>query len=264
MGDPQRRLVKDDIGVLHERCHQLAVADIALDHANRPAAHRPLEIFRPSPDHVVERDDLGAALVAQQIDDMRADKSGPASDQNSFSLQISQDTLLFSLLSRPKTPLDASRSLRRAYAASTNSDLFQLARPLRSTCSGRSSGIDRKRKELIGQRFGDRQIPGAISETGISLLKMDWHGIMNADADAGCLRLSAPHRAAQAVRHRRDRRAGCARAALAACIGCFASRRSYCDGHRPARFGPGFDVVHLHVQHRALDSVHAIVVTGTT
>ena len=70
--------------------HQLAVADIALDQPDRPARHAPLEVFRPAAHHVVERDDLDAALVAQQVDDMRADKAGAAGDQNALSLQISQ------------------------------------------------------------------------------------------------------------------------------------------------------------------------------
>ncbi len=59
-----------------------------------PRASARLEIFRPSSDHVVERDDFDATLVAQEVDDMRADEAGAAGDQNSFSLQISQDTLL--------------------------------------------------------------------------------------------------------------------------------------------------------------------------
>ena len=45
MGDAQCSLMKDDIGSLHQRRHQLAVADIALDQANGPARHAHAEDF---------------------------------------------------------------------------------------------------------------------------------------------------------------------------------------------------------------------------
>ena len=74
--------------------HELAVADIAVDQAHGPPRHGAPKIFRPPPHHIIERNDFDAALVAQQVDDMRADKARPTRDQNAPTLKISQDALL--------------------------------------------------------------------------------------------------------------------------------------------------------------------------
>ena len=60
-----------------------------------PRADARFEVFGPSADHVVEGNDFDTALVAQQIDDVGADKSSSASHQNALPLQMSQHTLLF-------------------------------------------------------------------------------------------------------------------------------------------------------------------------
>ncbi|MEH2540870.1 MULTISPECIES: hypothetical protein [unclassified Bradyrhizobium] len=65
-----------------------------MNQTHGPARDGPPEVFRPPSHHVIERNDFGAAFVAQQVDDMRTDKAGSARNQNAPTLQISQDALL--------------------------------------------------------------------------------------------------------------------------------------------------------------------------
>ena len=112
-----------------------------------PRADARFEVFRPSADHVVERNDFDTALVAQQIDDVGADESGAAGHQNALPLQMSQRHSPIRLLTG-KTSLSKIRyrptqaSARTAFSSSVTTSAH-LLRP--------KFGIDRKREELIGQ-----------------------------------------------------------------------------------------------------------------
>ena len=52
---------------------------------NGTIGSRVCEVLRPATHHIVESDDLRAAFVTKEIDDMRADKSRPSGHQNAFS-----------------------------------------------------------------------------------------------------------------------------------------------------------------------------------
>ena len=58
MGDPQCCLMENDIGRLHQRGHQICVANISVDQPHGATDHGLLEIFRPAPHQIVERHDL--------------------------------------------------------------------------------------------------------------------------------------------------------------------------------------------------------------
>src|SRR5882672_9584310 len=146
MGYSQRRLVKDYVGCLRERRQQVAVADIAMYQTNRSSRRRALQVFGPSANHVVQGNDFDTALVAQQIDDVGADESSSASHQNALSLQMSQHTLLFTC-STGETSLSKPGIERCGFS---ENGLFQLLDHFANLLLPKL-GVDRKRKQLIGQ-----------------------------------------------------------------------------------------------------------------
>ncbi len=84
LGDPDRRLVEDDVDPLGELVHQPAVADVALDDGQRCRSPPPSARFVAAPaDEVVEDDYLRRAALDQLVDQGRADRSGAAGDEHS-------------------------------------------------------------------------------------------------------------------------------------------------------------------------------------
>jgi hypothetical protein len=131
VGDTKCCLMKDNVGRLHQCRHELAIADIAMDHTHGTARGGASKIFRSSPHHVIERNDFDAAFVAQQVDDMRADKAGPSGDQNAPTFQISQDALLLLGLGKQTCicfDRDALGSLDK-YRLQLGHDLCRLVQP---------------------------------------------------------------------------------------------------------------------------------------
>ncbi len=90
MGDAQSGLVKHRVGARHERSHQLCITDVALDDPQGAggAALRLGKVLQPAPHHVIDHDNLGAALFHQQIDDMGADEACTAGDEHPLSTKL--------------------------------------------------------------------------------------------------------------------------------------------------------------------------------
>ncbi len=90
VGDPQSCLMEHNIGVRHEPAHQLRVADVAFQKRHFGARQRRRQILPASADEIVQRQDAAAILAGQTVDDVRADESGAARHQYSFTGQARQ------------------------------------------------------------------------------------------------------------------------------------------------------------------------------
>ena len=88
VGDAQRGLVKDRIAARNDVGEQLRIADVAYDDADfRARCEGTLEILRPAAHHVVDDNDLRTAGFDQEIDDVRADETGAAGNQDALALE---------------------------------------------------------------------------------------------------------------------------------------------------------------------------------
>ena len=80
--------MEHSISAVDEFGHQLRVANVADDDLDLARdRHRVGEILGPSAYHVVDDNDLGAARIDEQIDDVRADEAGAAGDEHTLALQ---------------------------------------------------------------------------------------------------------------------------------------------------------------------------------
>ncbi len=86
--------MKDDIGVADQPRQQLAVADVALDQSDSWVEQRRSEIVAPAALEIVDRDNAGAILLKQEIDDVGADKARTAGHQDVLPGQICQVSYL--------------------------------------------------------------------------------------------------------------------------------------------------------------------------
>ena len=88
LGDAQGRHVKDQVRVADQLLHEAAVADIGLDQTDPSRGHGRGEVLGAAALHVVDGDDFGAAFLHQEVDDVRADESRTAGDQDPFAFEI--------------------------------------------------------------------------------------------------------------------------------------------------------------------------------
>ena len=88
LGDAQGRHVEDQVRVADQLLHEGAVADVGLDQADLGGGHGVGQVLRAAALHVVDGDDLGAAFLDQEVDDVGADESGAAGDQDPFAFEI--------------------------------------------------------------------------------------------------------------------------------------------------------------------------------
>jgi hypothetical protein len=67
LGDPNRRLVEDNINAFHGFPHGLRVPNVTFHQSHATARHRRLEILMPAASEVVQHDDFLAPIRDQTI-----------------------------------------------------------------------------------------------------------------------------------------------------------------------------------------------------
>ena len=80
-GDPQRRLVEDDVHARGQPPDEIAVPDVALDDVDVAVRLGPGEVLAAAARQVVQHDHLAGAVLDQAVGDVRADQAEPAGDQ---------------------------------------------------------------------------------------------------------------------------------------------------------------------------------------
>jgi hypothetical protein len=70
LGNPNRRLVKDNVNAFHGFPHGLRVPDVTFRQRHATARHRRLEILMPAASEVVEHDDFLAPIRDQAVGNM--------------------------------------------------------------------------------------------------------------------------------------------------------------------------------------------------
>jgi hypothetical protein len=85
--DPYRRLVEHHVDVLHQPRYEAAIANVALDDANRSGGQRRRQVLTPAADKVVEHDNFLSSGLDQLIYQMRPNGPSAARHQGARTLQ---------------------------------------------------------------------------------------------------------------------------------------------------------------------------------
>ena len=88
LGDPQRRLVEDEVAPVRQAIHQRRVADVALDHVDPAGPDGVRDVLMPPPHEVVHDRHVVGAGLDHLVDDERADEAGPAGDENARAAKL--------------------------------------------------------------------------------------------------------------------------------------------------------------------------------